>query len=394
MTTLYGGSGDDVFHISSESQQTVVVGDTLKSTRASDDGLSNMPVLETTNTNYADVVELDWGYDASEITQLGNGYRIYNEDLDATVDIYDVEVLKFKDDNVAGGWDTRYLTDGAPVGRDSWMFGHAGKDIDYGDGSKVRFVLTDGGTGDKASLLQVYAELTTTVTTTESYTYYQRGTRISETPRKGYSKKTGTREVETEHTSDELIWQGDKTSVDVFTFADNVSVNVINIADKDWNDQPIEMTLGTDGIDLIFGNDSANLIDAGLGDDIIFGGDGDDVIIGGEGDDILLGGDGDDTIRGDTVTDQDAALSHFAALTDFDDSQLSIDNSGMSSGGDDVILGGDGVDDIDSGEGSNLVSSGRLDLNNDGDADLDIVKEFMEDNNIDNKDIFDNDDWV
>ena len=314
--------------------------------------------------------------------------------MDATVDIYDVEVLKFKDDNVAGGWDTRYLTDGAPVGRDSWMFGHAGEDIDYGDGSKVRFVLTDGGTGDKASLLQVYAELTTTVTTTESYTYYQRGTRIRETPAKGYSKKTGTREVETEHTSDELIWQGDKTSVDVFTFADNVSVNVINIADKDWNDQPIEVTLGTDGIDLIFGNDSANLIDAGLGDDIIFGGDGDDVIIGGEGDDILLGGDGDDTIRGDTVTDQDAALSHFAALTDFDDSQLSIDNSGMSSGGDDVILGGDGVDDIDSGEGSNLVSSGRLDLNNDGEADLDIVKEFMEDNNIDNKDIFDNDDWV
>ena len=90
----------------------------------------------------------------------------------------------------------------------------------------------------------------------------------------------------------------------------------------------------------------------------------------------------------------DAALSHFAALTDFDNSQLSIDNSGMSSGGDDVILGGDGVDDIDSGEGSNLVSSGRLDLNNDGEADLDIVKDFMEDNNIDNKDIFDNDDWV
>ena len=139
---------------------------------------------------------------------------------------------------------------------------------------------------------------------------------------------------------------------------------------------------------------SANLIDGKGGDDIIFGGDGDDVIIGGEGDDLILGGDGSDTIRGDTVTDQDAALSYFAALTDFDDSQLSIDNSGMSSGGDDVILGGDGVDDIDSGEGSNLVSSGRLDLNNDGDADLDIVKEFMEDNNIDNKDIFDNDDWV
>ena len=42
---------------------------------------------------------------------------------------------------------------------------------------------------------------------------------------------------------------------------------------------------------------------------------------------------------------------------------------------------------------ANLVSSGRLDLNNDGEADLDIVESFMEDNNIDNKDIFDNDDW-
>jgi len=171
-------------------------------------------------------------------------------------------------------------------------------------------------------------------------------------------------------------------------------VNVINVADKDWNDQPIEMTLGTDGIDLIFGNDSDNLIDAGLGDDIIFGGDGDDVIIGGEGNDILLGGDGDDIIRGDTVTDQDAALEYFAELTNYDDSQLSIDNSGMGTGGDDVILGGDGIDDIDSGEGSNFVTSGRMDLDDDGEADLDTVKDFMDDNNIDNKDIFDNDDWV
>mgnify|MGYP001299001277 CR=1 FL=1 len=191
-----------------------------------------------------------------------------------------------------------------------------------------------------------------------------------------------------------VIWEGERSQVDAFEFAGGITVNVINVSDKDWNDKPIETVIGTDGIDLIFGNDSANLIDGGLGDDIIFGGDGDDVIIGGEGDDILLGGDGDDTIRGDTVTAQDAALSYFAELTDFDNSQLSIDNSAMSTGGDDVILGGDGVDDIDSGEGSNLVSSGRLDLNNDGEADLDIVESFMEDNNIDNKDIFDNDDWV
>ena len=118
------------------------------------------------------------------------------------------------------------------------------------------------------------------------------------------------------------------------------------------------------------------------------------MIIGGEGDDIITGGAGDDVIRGDTVTDQDAALSYFAELTNFDDSQLSIDNSGMGTGGDDVILGGDGIDDIDSGDGNNLVSSGRLDLDDDGETDLEIVESFMEDNNIDNKDIFDNDEWV
>ena len=35
----------------------------------------------------------------------------------------------------------------------------------------------------------------------------------------------------------------------------NVTVNVINVSDKDWNDKPIETVIGTDGIDLIFGND-------------------------------------------------------------------------------------------------------------------------------------------
>ena len=51
--------------------------------------------------------------------------------MDATVDIYDVEVLKFKDDNVAGGWDTRLLTAGQVIGKDSWMFGLRATDIDY-----------------------------------------------------------------------------------------------------------------------------------------------------------------------------------------------------------------------------------------------------------------------
>ena len=76
------------------------------------------------------------GYYASEISSISGGYRIYNEDLDATVDIYDVEVLKFKDDNVAGGWDTRLLTAGAGYRqRQLDGIGHAGKEIDYEDGT-------------------------------------------------------------------------------------------------------------------------------------------------------------------------------------------------------------------------------------------------------------------
>ena len=58
-----------------------------------------------------------------------------------------------------------------------------------------------------------------------------------------------------------VIWEGDRTQVDAFEFAENVTVNVINVSDKDWNDKPIETVIGTDGIDLIFGNASANLID-------------------------------------------------------------------------------------------------------------------------------------
>ena len=396
---LVGGEGNDEFIISYDEQFTTVFGD-----------IFNYSTQTSQNSSYADVVEIDWSYDASEIEQIGSGYRIYNEDLDATVDIYDVEVLKFA--NGDGTWDTRYLTDGAPIGPGDFDV-PAGTEVNYGDGSSVRFVLSNGSASspgiqaqaaaatagsEPASWLKVYAEVTETHMVEESYFTgkYVRASdgKVRTTPKSGYKAQYKVREVEETVVSEKLIWEGDKTSVDAFTFSDGVVVNVINVADKDWNDQPIEMTLGTDGIDLIFGNDSDNLIDAGLGDDIIFGGDGDDVIIGGEGDDILLGGDGDDIIRGDTVTDQDAALEYFAELTNYDDSQLSIDNSGMGTGGDDVIMGGDGIDDIDSGDGTNFVTTGRMDLDGDGEANLDIVKDFMEDNNIDNKDIFDNDDWV
>ena len=80
--------------------------------------------------------------------------------------------MKFANDD--GSWDTRYLTDGAPIGQDDWMYGHAGKQVDYGDGSGVRFVLTnkpgivpmsyddgsdDGASVEQASWLQVYAHI-------------------------------------------------------------------------------------------------------------------------------------------------------------------------------------------------------------------------------------------
>ena len=164
---------------------------------------------------------------------------------------------------------------------------------------------------------------------------------------------------------------------------------MINVADTTWSGEPIYSTIGTEGVDIIFGNDSDNLIDGKGGDDIIFGGDGDDVIIGGEGDDILVGGAGDDTIRGDMVDEMDAAREYFADLDGFDTSTLSIE-TGTVVEGNDVILGGDGVDDIESGEGRNLVASGRADMDGDGEADLDTIKEHM----TTNKDIFDDDDWI
>ena len=261
------------------------------------------------------------------------------------------------------------------------------------DGSDVRFVLGNGTAPEGAALsdngtsdiLQVYA----TVTQTEMVTQWFHPTRDdrapSDTPRINWIAITEEKVIGSEEA---LIWEGDRTAVDAFTFSDGVSINVINVADKGWDDSEIEYTLGTDGVDLIFGNDSDNLIDGKGGDDIIFGGDGDDVIIGGEGDDILVGGAGDDVIRGDMIDDMDIAVGMFedAGVTV---SELSLDDSGIMAGND-TILGGDGIDDIESGEGKNLVASGRADMDGDGEADLDTIKEHM----TAHKDIFDDDDWI
>ena len=378
--SIVAGSGDDVIRIEATSGLKTVYGDL--------DGDDGEPPV---NISYSDTVEIDWAYEDSVITQISHGYEIYNDDLDAVVNIYDVEILKFANED--GSFDVRYLTEGAPIGKDSWMHGYAGQDIAYGDGSSIHFVLTDTLSTSSSSapaastptpqILQVYASVTTHVQ--EEYTYYQdKKGKISETPFKGAKTKTGMRDVES--TEEALIWEGSKTSVDAFNFADGVSINVINIADTNWNDEAIEYTLGTDGIDLIFGNDSDNLIDAGAGDDVIFSGDGDDVIIGGAGDDVIAGGAGDDIIRGDMVDEDDAAISYFEDIDDFDTSSLSIGDDA----GDDTILGGDGIDDIDSGDGDNFVSSGRADVDGDGKTDLDVVKEHMNSH----QDIFDDDEWI
>ena len=382
---IEGGKGDDTIRISATSGKKFVFGDIFNGDSGN--------IISSQNSSFADVVEIAWGYDASTIEQVSHGYRITNSDLDAVVEVFDVEVLKFATGDTSNPWDIKYLTAGAPVGSDSWMNGHAGKDIAYGDGSDIRFVLGNGTAPDGAALsdngtsdiLQVYANVTTV--TQESYTYYQKGKVIRTTYARGYAKKTGTRDVEI--TEEALIWEGDRTSVDAFNFSDGVSINVINVADTTWSGEPIYSTIGTEGVDIIFGNDSDNLIDGKGGDDIIFGGDGDDVIIGGEGDDILVGGAGDDTIRGDMVDEMDAAREYFANLDSFDTNTLSIETSTVVEGND-VILGGDGVDDIESGEGKNIVASGRADMDGDGEADLDTIKEHM----TTNKDIFEDDDWI
>ena len=201
-----------------------------------------------------------------------------------------------------------------------------------------------------------------------------------------------------------VIWEGNRTEVDAFEFADGVSVNVINVSTTDLADNPVFDTVGTDGIDLIFGNDGDNLIDGKGGDDIIFGGSGDDVIIGGEGDDVILGGDGADILRGDMVESGDAAITAWqAAATQFnidnpgenivfDENKLSLQLSD-SVDGDDLILGGDQLDDIESGDGKNFVSSGKADLDGNQQVDqneLDLINSQISDTSK----LFDDDEWM
>ena len=56
----------------------------------------------------------------------------------------------------------------------------------------------------------------------------------------------------------------------------------------------------------------------------------------------------------------------------------------------DVILGGNQLDDIESGDGKNFVSSGKADIDGDGEANLDLINSRIEDNNK----LLDDEDWI
>ena len=141
---------------------------------------------------------------------------------------------------------------------------------------------------------------------------------------------------------------------DSFVFSDDVTINVINVAQTDLTGAPIADTTvyGTAGIDLIIGDEFDNLIFGGDDNDIIFGGAGNDEIYGEGGDDVLIGDIGEDILYGDYHED---ALKPAEEL----DTRGNVMNASELDG-DDIIVGGAGIDKIDSGEGQNVAGSGDL----------------------------------
>jgi Ca2+-binding RTX toxin-like protein len=381
---------------------------------------------------------LEWSRDEVTLSNPKEGYfRIEHGETGSVVDLYDVENLYFS--NGDGGYDYKPLTQGQIVGQAQWQGAAEGLEIEY-DTHNVSFQV-------KGDTLKVLASATVTVTEErieEQYQYSNGGAVIynaADYPQYGeadwnswgYTGEyvTVSLGVQTydKVLQDAVIWEGNRTEVDAFEFADGVSVNVINVSSTDLADNPVFDTIGTEGIDLIFGDDQDNLIDGKGGDDIIFGGSGDDVIIGGEGDDVLLGGDGSDTIRGDMLSHDDAAIglwqagagsfndtrqaeadallqADFASTAEyqaeydkimdqqitFDDSNLSLENYSAESVGNDMILGGNQLDDIKSGGGDNFVSSGKADLGGNGvdQADLDLINENIEHHNK----LIEDDEWM
>ena len=341
-------------------------------------------------------------------------FRIEHSGTGSVVDLYDVEGLYFGDGSF------KQLTEGRVIGAQDWLGEVRGTEVDY-ERDNVSFEVS----GNTVSVLAAVT-VTTQQEVYETYQYAEYlvpgaayGLRLDFNQYPNWDNVWGPgnwRYVEEqvsvgyetiEQALDEVvIWEGSRTEVDSFQFANGQTVNVINVSDTDLADNPVFDTIGTEGIDLIFGSEKADLIDGKGGDDIIFGGGGDDVIIGGSGDDVIAGGDGADTLRGDNISSDDTAATLWAAAATefntanasnqivFDDDNLSLSQdttqANTSADGNDVIIGGDGIDDIESGDGKNFVASGKADLDGDGAADLDLINNHIEGHN----NLFDDDEWI
>ena len=415
-----GGTGLDTFYISSEAQNTTIYADLEGSSSIYSKANATLsPDAEGpsggSNTDFGDAVHLGWLKSEITLTQQGAGYfRIEHADTGSVIDLYDVEELYFKDGEY------KALTEGRVIGSNDWIGSANGMEIDYHQ-NNVRFEIKDKDT----IVVKASGPVMVTEEMVEEVIYWtspqERFAGVvwyeADYPTVDFDSHAlfgggdGIRNVEyinnglqtyETYMDDIVIWEGSRTEVDAFDFG-GTSVNVINVSSEDIAGNSVFDTVGTEGIDLIFGTSQDDMIDGKGGDDIIFGGDGDDVIIGGAGDDVLVGGDGSDILRGDSVASNDAALTAWQTAADtfntanagntitFDENLLSLDDSGMlSNDGNDVIIGGDGLDDIKSGDGRNFVTSGKADIDGDGQANLDLINQ-----NIDNHEhLLNDEEWV
>jgi Ca2+-binding RTX toxin-like protein len=370
LNQIFGGTGDDAFHIDLVAQNTSIIGDNEVSVDGQyvnpslkEDGL---PDYDTVNTNYSDAAYFSFEWptlidnpdfnpnaveDASNprylkdpdsyIEQLGKGHFKVHHKLEngeeINVEMYDVEGAYFSDGE--GGLEYHALTSGRPITSDD--FGN----LAYDRGDVKFWVEHDDADYGGATTIAVVTTATKTVTdpvTKQKISYEEPSVK----------------------------WKGLATEADSFVFSD-VTINVINVAQTDLTGVPIDDTTvyGTSGIDLIIGDDSDNLIYGGANNDIIFGGAGNDEIYGEGGDDVIIGGVGEDILYGDYHED---ALKPAEEL----DSKGKLMNASELDG-DDIIVGGAGIDKIDSGEGQNIAASGDLSsviLN----AELDEMHTFLD----------------
>ena len=188
--------------------------------------------------SYADSVYLEWQKSEVTLSNPREGYfRIEHAGTGSVVDIYDVENLYFSDGK--GGYEFKPLTEGQVIGKAHWQGDAAGMDIEYEE-HNVSFQV-DG------DILKVLASATVMVTEDriETYTLWTSGgtsyngndypgITAADWESYGFSP-TEVTESTGEQTFEKVldgvvIWEGNRTEVDAFEFADGVSVNVINVS--------------------------------------------------------------------------------------------------------------------------------------------------------------------